>query len=122
MTAVLPALFETMRAEDGRIPRLERHLARLLVSSRAFGIPFDPDRARLELADLGEGLLRVRLVLHPDGALTRSTQPLPEAPFRTAWICREPMPEAGGMLCTHKTTARDHYGRAVARSACPGRG
>lgn len=109
-TTDAPALFETMRAEDGEIPRLERHLARLLASSSVFGIPFDVQAARHELAAVaGDGRERVRMVLHPDGALTVETSPLSETPFRTAWLCPEPMHEAGGLLCRHKTTRREHY-------------
>lgn len=109
MSREIPALFETLRAEDGHIPRLERHLARLLASSRAFGVPFDPMRARLELENVGEGLRRVRMELQPDGQLVVESHPLEEDPFRTAWICPEPMLEAGGRLCRHKTTDREHY-------------
>ena len=105
-----PSLFETMRAVGGEIPRLDRHLDRLRASSRVFGIPFDPDAARLELARaIGEGRQRVRMVLSPNGALTVETVPLLADVFRTAWICRVPMPEAGGVFCQHKTTHREHY-------------
>jgi para-aminobenzoate synthetase/4-amino-4-deoxychorismate lyase len=112
MSASVPALFETMRAEDGVIPRLDLHLARLLASSRAFGISFDPNRARLELKTaVGEGLERVRLILHPTGELEIGVEPLSDIPFRTAWMCRDPMPEAGTLLCQHKTANREHYER-----------
>ena len=42
--------------------------------------------------------------------------PLDGDPLRTAWIDPELLGEAGGPLCTHKTTARDHY-RARAERA-----
>src|SRR3989475_11673880 len=42
------ALIETMRASEGRLPWLERHLARLRASSVALGIPPPPD----DLSDL----------------------------------------------------------------------
>ena len=107
-----PGLFETLRLQDGTIPRLDLHLARLTASARSFDIPFAPDRARDELAAAvrgREGTTRVRLTLDPDGTVHIELAPLPDRPFRTAWVCPDPMPEAGGPLCRHKTTARDHY-------------
>lgn len=105
-----PSLFETIRAEGGRIPRLDRHLERLRSSADAFGIPFDPGVVREELETVGrDGIQRVRLVLHPDGSLEVDTSPLAGAPFQTAWICPDPMLESGGVLCKHKTTQREHY-------------
>ena len=109
-----PALFETLRLEDGRIARLDLHLARLAASARHFGIPFEADRARAELAAATDGHAarsRVRLTLDPDGALRIELAPLLRRPFRTAWICPDPMAEAGGPLCRNKTTSRDHYER-----------
>ncbi|GAB5534751.1 MAG: hypothetical protein Rubg2KO_10000 [Rubricoccaceae bacterium] len=105
-----PALFETMRSEDGVVARLHRHLDRLAASALVFGIPFDRGEARFELAKaLKPGRQRVRMVLHPDGQVAVDTTPLPEAPLRTAWICPDPMLEAGTRRCQHKTTDREHY-------------
>ena len=105
-----PALFETMRSEDGEIARLDLHLDRLAASALAFEIPFNRRAAHVELANgIGPGLRRVRLILHPDGRVAVDTAPLPDAPFRTAWICPVPMVEAGTQVCQHKTLDREHY-------------
>ncbi len=106
----VPALFETMRSEDGDITRLDHHLNRLAASALVFDIPFNRGDATLELVNtVGGGLRRVRLTLHPDGALAVETANLPKTPFLSAWICPVPMLEAGTRLCTHKTTDRQHY-------------
>lgn len=108
-------LIETMRAEGGRIDLLADHLARLSRSAAAWRYPLDPadlGRQLRETAErVGEG--RVRVVLGPDGIATVTTGPLPAEPFRTAAVYPEPLAEAGTWRCTHKTTARAHYGRAL---------
>ena len=103
-----------MRLEHGEVARLDLHLARLAASARHFGIPFTPDAARTALATATgthAASARVRLTLDPDGALHAELAPLSGAPFLTAWICPDPMEEAGGPLCQNKTTDRDHYER-----------
>ncbi|MEO0559072.1 MAG: aminotransferase class IV [Bacteroidota bacterium] len=111
MTAgTAPALFETMRSENGEIAHLDRHLDRLAASAEVFGIAFDQDEVRQELARLtSHDLFRVRLVLHPDGRVAVEAAALPGGPFQRAWICPDPMVEAGTRWCQHKTTTRDHY-------------
>ena len=105
-----PSLFETIRVEDGAAPRLQRHLDRLEASAAAFCYPFDRGAAVHALADVAsEGLWRVRLSLNASGKTQVESAPLAGEPFRTAWICPDPMSEAGGPLCRNKTTHREHY-------------
>ncbi|WP_412062480.1 aminotransferase class IV [Rubrivirga sp. IMCC45206] len=112
-----PRLLETMRAVDGRVALLDRHLARLAASARALGYPVDPDAARALVADrTGEETEALRLTLGPDGALDLTARPLADDPFRTVWIDIDPLWEAGTWRCVHKTTARDHYAARAARA------
>ena len=60
-----------------------------------------------------DGDARVRLVLWPDGRLELTTGPLPRDGFRSAAVYPEPIPESGTWRCTHKTTDREHYARAL---------
>lgn len=43
-------LFETMRAQAGRVPHLDRHLARLTAGADLLGLPLDHDRGVLDAA------------------------------------------------------------------------
>jgi branched-chain amino acid aminotransferase len=64
-------LFETLRAEDGRVSRLDRHLARLRRAAQALDLPLLPDDASLGQAlaetlaanGLGRGGAALRLTL-----------------------------------------------------------
>src|SRR2546422_10825477 len=102
------ALIETMRASEGRLPWLERHLARLRASSLALGLAPPPD----DLSDLlrsivGSGDRVVRLELrdgHPE-ITTRDT---------SAW--RSPaivVSDEVHRSYPNKTTQREHFGRAL---------
>ena len=112
-----------MRADDGRIALLDRHLARLAASAGALGYGLDADTVRhqVEGAGVGPGAWGVRLTLGQAGDAEVRTWPLENEPMRTAWIDPEPFPEAGSVRCVHKTTDRGHYrqryGRALALGA-----
>jgi para-aminobenzoate synthetase/4-amino-4-deoxychorismate lyase len=118
-----PRLLETMRAEDGRVALIGRHLARLAASADAFGYPLDVEavRQRVEAEVVGPGARGVRLSVGEGGDAEIETWPLDAAPFRTVWIDPEPFAEAGSWQTAHKTTARDAYrarhDRALARGA-----
>ena len=116
-------LLETMRADGGEVRLLDRHLARLAASSAAFGIAFDAAAARDAVREaLGRAapapVHRVRLTLA--AALGVTAEPLVGAPFRTVWLCPEPLLEAGGPLCRHKTTDRAHYEQPFAQARALG--
>lgn len=76
-------LLETMLLEEGRLVRLERHLARARDSAAYFGRPF-PERAirqRLEAvaAERPSGHHRVRWTLDEEGAVDLAVRPLDRA-------------------------------------------
>ena len=118
---VPPRLIETMRADSGRIARLDRHLARLATSADALGYRLDAQAVRefVARAATGPGAWGVRLTLGRAGDVEIETWPL-EAPMRTAWIDPEPLVEAGTALCLHKTTDRAHYRRRWDRARALG--
>lgn len=115
-------IFETMRAEGGAVPLLDRHLDRLTASFAALEIPGMPDRDAVErcvsmaVGAAGGGLLKVRLTATPAPTIlvevTPATVPadalahgLSAISLRGWWI-----PEHH--LAEHKTLARVGYRRA----------
>jgi branched-chain amino acid aminotransferase len=92
-------LFETMRAEAGRVALLERHLARLRASADALGLAPMPDAGRMRaavdeaLAAFGPRRARVRLIATPRPTLLVEVAPLDAGPatararsLRGAWL------------------------------------
>ncbi len=61
---------------------------------------------------------RVRLTL--GASLDVQASPLGPATFQTVWLCPDPLVEAGGPLCRHKTTDRAHYERPFAQAQARG--
>lgn len=113
-------LLETMRAEDGSVALLDRHLERLREAADYFEFPFEADRIRQRLSDLGQGSLRVRLLLSREGHLTLEAEPLDaSAAPQTAIIYPEHLPEADAFLA-HKTTHRPFHDRALAWARAQG--
>jgi para-aminobenzoate synthetase/4-amino-4-deoxychorismate lyase len=104
-------LIETMRAREGRVPWLDRHLARLRASLTALGAPEPAD----DLADLvrftvGHGDRVVRLQL-TDGHVeiaTREVNTEQSISIGVAGDVHQPYP--------HKTTRREQFGRALANA------
>ena len=115
-------LLETMRADDGHVARLDRHLARLAASASALGMRLDPEEVRRRVAEagVGEGPWAVRLTVGPAGDAEVRAWPLADEPMRTVWIDPEPFREAGSARCVHKTTDRDHYRRRYQRALARG--
>ena len=68
------SLLETMRLEDGQVPRLERHLTRMASAARHFGYPWNEQAVRLVVTSTAaahaDGCWRLRLLLAPDGVPT----------------------------------------------------
>ncbi len=100
--------------------RLDRHLARMARSARAFGIGFDDAAARGgALADVaGGGAQRCRLTLDRDGRLSLTTAPLGPSP--QDWVLggiAEDRLDPEDVFLRHKTTRRALYDQA--RAALP---
>jgi branched-subunit amino acid aminotransferase/4-amino-4-deoxychorismate lyase len=104
-------LIETMRAREGRVPWLGRHLARLRASLAALGAPEPSD----DLADLvrfavGHGDRAVRLQL-TDGHVEIATREVNAEQSISVVVADEvyhPYP--------HKTTRREQFARAFANA------
>jgi 4-amino-4-deoxychorismate lyase len=90
-------LFETMRLHGGRVPLLERHLARLRTGCVRLGLRYPGDEliradiARLAADAPGEGVLRLVLTRGDGG---RGYAPPPDARPRRIAACY-PLPENG---------------------------
>src|SRR5213593_3500410 len=101
------ALIETIRVRDGRIPFLERHLARLARSLAELGLPKpSQDVARLvrPFADTGDAVLRVEVRDGRASVTVRDLPPLDPPAVITASEPHRPYP--------HKTTERDCFADA----------
>jgi para-aminobenzoate synthetase / 4-amino-4-deoxychorismate lyase len=74
------ALLETMAAENGTVPRLDRHLDRLCRSAATFGIPCPEPAIRAALDQAArthrEEPQKLRLTLAADGSFALTTEPL----------------------------------------------
>lgn len=115
-------LLETMRADDGTIALLDRHLARLASSADALGwhLQGGEMRDRVEAAEVAEGAWGVRLTVGEAGDVEIRTWLLENEPMWTAWIDPEPFTQAGSLRCVHKTTDREHYRRRYDRALALG--
>ncbi|PYE87756.1 aminotransferase class IV family protein [Phyllobacterium leguminum] len=112
-------LIETLRWEPlcGFL-RINRHLARLELSARQLGFPFDETSIRAKLDGLARGdqALRVRLALDPDGSIGVTAQPFTPLSSDTVWrvaIARTRL-DKNDPLLHHKTTRRQIYDAARA--------
>ncbi|MDP4300516.1 bifunctional chorismate-binding protein/class IV aminotransferase [Leptothrix discophora] len=112
-------LFETLRAEDGRLLRLDAHLERLARSAAQLGHTFDDTavRARLHatLQALPRTPHRVRIDLSADGSLSvRHGALAPLKPnARRVLLTDQPVPPAEALLLGHKTSRRSAYDAAM---------
>lgn len=109
-------LIETMRLENGHLPRLAGHLERLQCSAAWFGFAFDAAAVRAALAGLpGEGLWRVRLTLGKAGDPDIAHFPLSDsAGDGCLAILSAQSIVADDVLRGHKTTQRAAYDAALA--------
>jgi para-aminobenzoate synthetase/4-amino-4-deoxychorismate lyase len=116
------SLLETLRLEQGRVVRLERHLARMAGAARHFRYQWAGERVREALADLArehpEGCWRVRLLVSADGRpMTECTPHADEARTWRVDFAVEPV-DARDPFILHKTTRRVVYEHA--RRSQPG--
>jgi para-aminobenzoate synthetase / 4-amino-4-deoxychorismate lyase len=106
------SLIETLRLEDGRYPRLDRHLRRLASSARYFGLPDATVLAQRALHDVRaarpSGCHRVRVVLHRSGTVDCEATPfvrtITDVPC-VRWARR--CVDSASPLVYHKTTGRE---------------
>lgn len=111
-----PDLIETMRAVDGDLPNLARHLARMAASAAFLGTKFDPEAARAMLQQVDRATGRVRLLAAPSGALAILTAP-PPPPDSLVRVTAAPLPvDADDWRLRHKTTDRAFYDEARSAS------
>lgn len=117
-------LIETMRwRADGGFHLIERHLARLKLSSRYFGFRFDEAAVRrhLEAAVAGaEGTMRVRLTLGVRGDTQAEAVAIERPSGDGVWrfaIATTRVNSADWRLY-HKTTRREPYDEALSSSGC----
>jgi para-aminobenzoate synthetase/4-amino-4-deoxychorismate lyase len=107
-------LFETMRVEDGCVPMLNAHLARLASSAASLGFAWGEEAVRAatlaRATSLGPGTRRLRLSLDKAGHVefaTGALVPLRAEPVRLL-LAPEPLPVADP-LRRYKTSARAVY-------------
>src|SRR5688572_5459925 len=110
------SLLETMRLEQGRVARLERHLARMAGAARHFGYEWADARIRETIAararEHPEGCWRVRLLVSADGRPTIECTPhLEEARVWRVDFADEPV-DALDPFILHQTTRRGIYENA----------
>ncbi len=108
-------LIETMRVREGRIPLLERHLARLAGSLAALGLPQpSPDVAALvePFAGCGEAVLRIEVAEGRASVTVRDLPRLDPPVVITASAAHRPYP--------HKTAERTCFAAAAAEAAAVG--
>ena len=105
-------LFETMRAEGGRVPQLERHLARLRASATALGLAPMPSEEEMRaalaaaLAAHGPGPGRVRLTATPRPTLLVEVVPVDPLGDGPPSVSAVTVPGAwlpGNRMAEHKT-------------------
>ena len=122
-------LFETMRADGGRVPWLERHLDRLERSAAELGLGPMPARAEMReavgraLDASGSPSARVRLTATPRPTLLVEVMPEPPRPalapeataitVRGAWLPTRTLAE-------HKTLSYGSYRQAQAAATAAG--
>lgn len=111
-TVVEVGLIETIRVRGGRIPWLDRHLARLSSSIAALGAPHLPDavvdllRSAAGPGDSGDRVIRLQLTAGHAEITTRDLSTEREISVVVSQEVHQPYP--------HKTTRREQFGRALA--------
>ncbi|WP_390513084.1 aminotransferase class IV, partial [Staphylococcus pseudintermedius] len=104
-------LFETMRLDNGEIPRLAYHAERLQRASTALGLPFDDIKWQQTIQQLCEtyavGQYRVKVTLEPSGELRTEVGTLQKKTTMTAQFVpmKNDIPE---WQRVYKTSEREH--------------
>jgi len=107
------SLLETMRLEDGRVERLERHLARMAAAARDFNYEWNEPAVALAVDSLAgehpDGCWRMRLLLAADGSPTIECTPhVHEERIWRVDFALEPVDPLNPFIL-HKTTHRVVY-------------
>lgn len=114
-------LLETMRAENGRIVRLDGHVKRLLESAQYFGIAVNEANVRAHLESIAlkaSAPQRVRLLVAEDGSMRTEAFPCDDVTSPLVALAATPVSSADRFLF-HKTTHRRVYEeRLSARPDC----
>lgn len=119
-------LIETMRAEDGTVGLLDRHVDRLARTAEYFDYPFHDSRFRQRVravlsAEDDPAPRKVRVTLDRWGTFDVSVEPL-GAPRPEPWrvVVSDERVDADDPLFYHKTTHRGVYARAHERAQAAG--
>lgn len=126
-------LFETMRADAGRIPLLDRHVHRLLASAGALGLAPFPGEAAVRdavaavLAAHGDGPARVRVTATPRPTLLVEATALPgdvqlNVPGRSIALALRGAWLPGNRIAEHKTLSCAAWRLAQLRAEGAGAG
>jgi para-aminobenzoate synthetase/4-amino-4-deoxychorismate lyase len=116
------SLLETMRLEDGRVPRLERHLERMQIAARRFGYPWAEPAVRGAVETTARshasGSWRLRLLLSREGvpSVECTRYERSSGPWRVAFAAH-PVADTRDPFVLNKTTHRAVYD--AARSSHP---
>jgi para-aminobenzoate synthetase/4-amino-4-deoxychorismate lyase len=110
------SLLETMRLDEGRVPRLERHLTRMAASASYFQYRWNQPEIEAAVArvrrDHSTSCWRLRLLVQRDGQVTVECTPF--AGETRAWrvsFAHQPVDERDPFLW-NKTTRRNVYDEA----------
>ncbi|SIS40395.1 aminodeoxychorismate synthase component I [Salimicrobium flavidum] len=112
-------LLETMKAENGSIPQLDRHMKRLEQSAAYFSYPFDETKIHCELKRVtgGSEIEKVRLLLSEEGEVHAEAEAYEdiEKTYR-AFLAATPI-DKKDLFYYHKTTNRAIYDRRAKEGA-----
>jgi para-aminobenzoate synthetase/4-amino-4-deoxychorismate lyase len=110
-------LLETLLLDERGLLHATQHLDRMEVAAAWFGIAFDRAAATRALDGLAptSGAQRIRLLLSRQGRLRVESTELDDATASVRLALDTEITRSDDPFCCHKTTARDHYARALER-------
>jgi para-aminobenzoate synthetase/4-amino-4-deoxychorismate lyase len=113
-------LIETMRAASGAILLLNLHMDRLSASARHFGIVFDEQNVRSQLAEAigqhADAELRVRLTLDRSGLVAIQCSTWNHARWNGRILLSPLRMDSSDVFLNYKTSKRQHYDSALAEA------